>query len=141
LDLLARVEVPLVIGEIPDMHEASLYIRTEQIPAPDTLRRANERLHEWAQERKSVFVLPFALWTAQLRNGEMGLPPRLRTRGDERFPSEIVLCPDRLHPSELGQVLLAAWLSNSIEEWLKPRKFDFHLESEVIRDRLNRAGR
>lgn len=136
---LARVDAPLVIGEIPDMHRAERFLRAEQIPSAETLRRANARIHAWARERKRVLVLPFGAWMERLRGGSMTLPPKLGGDAPERFAADVALRADRLHPSAVGEVLLGAWLAAAIEEWLDPERRAFRVDAEDVRARCARA--
>ena len=81
------------------MHDVRLYVRGEQVPAPDTLRHANLRIHAFAKERGRCLVLPLASWVGDLREGRLRLPEGLAADPQERFPPERALQADRLHPS------------------------------------------
>lgn len=132
LATLEKVTCPLVLGEVPDMHDVTAYLRGEQVPSPDTLKRANARIHAFAKERGRCLVLPFAHWVEELRAGRLVLPEGLASDPKERFPAEVALMGDRLHPSQTGQVLLAAWLVRSLESWLGAKPGEFGLDAKAL---------
>jgi hypothetical protein len=75
---LAPLRGPLVLGEIPDMSAAvgTMLVRS-QVPAPDTLARANASLREWAAARPGTAVLRFDPVAGAALVQDDGLHPNL----------------------------------------------------------------
>jgi hypothetical protein len=105
LEMLARIEAPLVIGDIPDAAAAAGGVLSRsQVPKPETIAKANERLRAWAAARKNVAVVPLAHFMKCCQADEA-----LKVRGIE-WPagkSRVLLQRDRLHPARHGCAALA----------------------------------
>ena len=96
---LERFEVPVLVGDVPDMTGAAEWmLAPEQVPPVEALGAGNERIRGWAAGRPEVVLLPLSDWTAPLRaaapvvldeTGRTGEPGRLMSR-------------DGLHPNEEG---------------------------------------
>jgi pimeloyl-ACP methyl ester carboxylesterase len=100
LGYLDGLDVPLVVGNFPDMSGAvGKMIMATQMPAPETLVLLNARLEAWAEERGDVVVLPLADIVASMQGGEAfeigrhGWPPGSTRR---------LLHLDGLHPTLEG---------------------------------------
>jgi hypothetical protein len=99
LQQLERFEVPVLIGEVPDMTGAAHWMLSpEQIPAPPTLALLNERIRRWAADRQHVLLLPLPQWTAPLR---ATTPVTLDETGRTVEPRRLMNL-DGLHPNAAG---------------------------------------
>ncbi len=68
---LERIEVPLVIGDIPDMRRAKTWmLPPEVVPPAEHLKAVNARIRAWARDRSNVHVVPLATWAEPLLTGE-----------------------------------------------------------------------
>ncbi|MCB9879707.1 MAG: hypothetical protein H6835_19100 [Planctomycetes bacterium] len=66
---LARFEVPVVVGDIPDMSKAvGRMLRATQMPPLESIAAANARIAAWAKEHPNVRVLPVSELIAQLHS-------------------------------------------------------------------------
>jgi hypothetical protein len=131
---LERLDIPLAVGDIPDMFDADpAMISPQQIPNPKTIEAANRRIREWAGPRQNVLVLPLAAWVVDMRTGKFTLP---LSQGRTLTPSpEKALMPDRVHPSKLGTIALCARLVASLQEWTGVARKDFNFDAEqALRD-------
>ena len=58
LELLSRINTPIIVGDLPDMHKAAgKMLSQSQIPSVEVLERLNARLQEWAKEHPNVTVI------------------------------------------------------------------------------------
>jgi len=103
---LARLEVPVLVGDLPDMSPAvGGMLSASQMPAKETLSRCNERLRRWAAERPKVVVLPLArMQSSLMRDGSLEVAGAT-LRSTSGAP---LLQRDRLHPTFAGTVALLA---------------------------------
>ena len=102
---LAAFDVPIVVGDIPDMSRAvGKMLSARQMPSPDTLAKANERFLAWAKERTNVRVVPLARMQRQLMEEgalEIGTDRLVATKDAP------LLQRDELHPTPHGLAGLA----------------------------------
>jgi len=102
---LAAFDVPIVVGDIPDMSRAvGKMLSARQMPSPDTLAKANERFLAWAKERSNVRVVPLARMQRQLMEEgalEIGTDRLVATKDAP------LLQRDELHPTPHGLAGLA----------------------------------
>jgi hypothetical protein len=128
---LDRVEGPLVLGDIPAMHDVpETRLPPAARPDPDTLERAADRIRDFAAKRARVQLLPLASWVDELRAGKWTL------EGSEdgktaRTPltPELAVHDDRMHPTTLGALALGERVIAAIRErhGLLDREFSFDL--------------
>jgi len=102
---LATFNVPIVVGDIPDMSRAvGKMLSARQMPSPDTLAKANERFLAWVKERTNVRVVPLARMQRQLMEEsalEIGADRLVATKDAP------LLQRDELHPTPQGLAGLA----------------------------------
>lgn len=104
LAMLDTLDVPLFVGDLPDVHGADpRMISPRQIPSVEDLRRLNARIDAWIASRPQAHKLPLAAWTRTFERGE---PVEILGVVVQTGPQ--LMQDDRLHPSPLGQALLAA---------------------------------
>lgn len=60
LSRLDSINVPMIVGDIPDMRHADRMLVPMQVPSKETLARANERIRKWAGGRKNVVLVPLS---------------------------------------------------------------------------------
>jgi hypothetical protein len=102
---LARIEAPVVVGDIPDMSDAiGRMLSRAQVPKVETLARLNDRLRAWAAERKNVVVMPLAEIVARGKDGGRVTLGGITYEGDS---ARTLLQDDRLHASTTGMVAIA----------------------------------
>jgi hypothetical protein len=86
-----------------------------QMPAKETLRKANTRFAEWAKTRENVRILPLANMQRQLME-ERALEVRgVRLEGTAARP---LLQRDELHPAPLGMAGLAVAVAAELKDAL-----------------------
>ncbi len=104
LALLDQLEVPLMVGDLPDMRgAANRMLKARQIPSVQVLKRLNRRLRSWAEQRGDVTLVPLAALVKELKHEGSELP--LKT-GALRTPPAALLQSDRLHATRLGMAFL-----------------------------------
>ncbi|MFM7135251.1 MAG: hypothetical protein ACKO0W_13165 [Planctomycetota bacterium] len=110
---LARLDVPVLVGDVPDMSRAvGRMLAKSQMPAPATLAAVNARLAEWARARPNVIVVPLAMLQRQLmEQGALEFAGR-RLEGTKESP---LLQRDDLHPAPLGMAGIACVVAESLK--------------------------
>lgn len=104
LQLLDRLQCPIILGDYPDMAGADARIlHPRMIPDEESLAELNRRLHAWAEERARVHIFPLAAWVKQLVNEGYPLPLE---KGPLQAPPLYLLQSDKLHATRLGMALL-----------------------------------
>ncbi|MBM4098720.1 MAG: hypothetical protein FJ260_02015 [Planctomycetes bacterium] len=114
LDRVVEVKLPLVVGDIPDMSVAvGGMLSRMQMPKPDTLARANERIRAWAAGKPRVAVLPLARLVEELRSGK---PFDAGRRSWSEATDGPLIQRDQLHATFAGTVALLARTEQSANE-------------------------
>lgn len=103
LDLLARFDVPVIVGGIPDMSEAvGLMLAEDQVPEEDIQLALDQQVRTWAGELAHVRFFDLRAGHQAVLEGEstaLGVP----WPPDDEDP----LLGDELHPSAAGLVGMA----------------------------------
>jgi hypothetical protein len=119
LKQLERFEVPVIVGDIPDMSPAvGKMLAARQMPASDTLSQANARFAAWAKGRANVRVVPLARMQKQLMEQgtlEVGSDRMVSTKDAP------LLQRDALHPTPFGLAGLACAVAHELKETLPMR--------------------
>lgn len=130
LELLSGIDVPLVVGDIPDASAAVGHmLSSSMVPDRRTRQEANRRLAAWAAGRPRVSIVPLSKFVessesdSALRAGPLVLEP-----GSTR----LLLQPDRLHPSPDGCAALAlAVMESLLDDGLRQDEILWDLEKMV----------
>lgn len=137
---LGELKAPLIVGEVPDMSPAvgKMLIKS-QMPDLKTIEAANKRIHEWAETRPNVGVLPLFDLITSLRSGkpfEIG-----KHHWDPSKEGVELILPDRLHPSLEGLVaLLQAFDDTAAQvEIVSNRMPEMELDHVVLVERVRRG--
>jgi len=138
LGLLDAYGGPIVVGDLPDMSPAvGVMLSLSQLPEPETLKRANERIRAWADRRERVTVYPLSSLVEQVRSGAgvdlAGLvwTPEQARRFIQR---------DKLHPSVDGQLATAQIVLRLLDDRYEAVRPDDYLQNfdsvrAVLRER------
>lgn len=103
MELLASLDVPILVGDLPDVSAASRrMISPRQIPGPTERSRLNSEIEGWAAERPNITVLPLAAWMGTLSSGG----PLAINGADVDSEAGELLQWDGLHPTPRGQAAL-----------------------------------
>jgi hypothetical protein len=114
LAYLDRFSCPCVVGDIPDMSAAvGKMLAASQVPKKETLRRLNQRIRQWAKQRKRMVMIDLAALMETLRTGKEA---RL---GEYRGTRKTLLQRDQLHTTLEGTAYLAVF---SLEAVRRARK-------------------
>lgn len=114
LGLLDQLQVPIVVGDLPDMKGAATrMIRPAQIPDAEMLKELNERLRAWVAERERVTLVPLAGIVKQLKDDGVELP---LAGGPLKTPPKALLQEDGLHANRLGMALLGLRLQQALQQ-------------------------
>ncbi len=113
-------KVPVVLGDIPDMHGASPnMLPPSSIPRAETIRKANERIHQWAKKHSNILLFPLADFTAKAKTQGWILKPDPGEKpsfSPVRLEANQLLQKDRLHPSRAGTWLLGRILFRTLRK-------------------------
>lgn len=113
-ELLAQLEVPVLIGDLPDMTGAApRMLRKKQIPSPAVLAQLNEQLAEFVRTHAKVQLAPLSQFVQTMKEKGAVLPlaggPLVTAPG-------ALLQEDRLHATRLGM----AYLGHLLQDALRP---------------------
>ncbi len=108
LDLLAKLDVPMLIGDLPDMQGAARrMLNPRQIPGPALLKELNEQLAAFAKARPNVHVVSLAGIVHRMKDEGVTLP---LASGPLRTGPGALQQEDRLHATRLGMAFLGLTL-------------------------------
>ena len=107
LQPLVDTGVPVVLGDLPDMHEAieGGMLTESMVPDEACLKRLNERIHAWAATRPNVALLDLA---DVVRRTLSGQPIRACNRDWCQADLGPLLQKDQLHPTLNGSLAVLA---------------------------------
>jgi hypothetical protein len=109
---LERIEVPVVVGDLPDMRNGEPWMLSPaQVPPPEQLAAFNQRIRAWGRERPSVAVVPLAEWARPLLEGGTVAP----RPGAEPVATETLMNGDGLHPNREGALYVFRLLDRMLE--------------------------
>ncbi|MEZ5978340.1 MAG: hypothetical protein R3F34_08985 [Planctomycetota bacterium] len=104
-DLLARTGATLLLGDVPDVRDASPFMMPPGYrPSDAALAQLQQELHAYCDAHEDVVLVPLAEFTERVRRGESvtlfgtTVPPRPITAWQQN---------DRLHPTLEGTVAIA----------------------------------
>jgi hypothetical protein len=104
LSMLAEFDAQIVIGDLPDMTGAApRMLQSFQIPSPESLKKLNARLQEFADENDNVSIVKLGKLVKDVRTGRSKLPFK---DGALSIPKNALMQGDRLHLTRLGMSLL-----------------------------------
>ena len=113
---LEKFEVPVLVGDLPDMSPAvGKMLSAAQMPAKDTLAKANARFAAWARGRANIRVLPLADMQRQLMEDRALEIRGVRLESTKQAP---LLQRDELHPAPHGMAGLACAVAAEMKDAL-----------------------
>ena len=137
LSLLAEFEVPVLVGDLPDMRGAATRLLSpQQVPSEQVLGKLNERLKQWAKEHENVTLVPLAETVKQLKVDGVTLP---LASGAEKTPPGALLQGDRLHATRLGVAFLVHRLQEPLRA-LFPEGHALHEQQWTFEQFVEAAG-
>jgi len=111
---LAKFEVPVVVGDIPDMSRAvGKMLRASQMPPLASIAAANARLAAWAKERPNVRVVPLSKMIQQLHDEKVVEVAGKRFAATAEQP---LLQRDDLHATPAGLAAIACVLVDELAQ-------------------------
>lgn len=114
LAMLGKLEMPVVIGDLPDMQGAARrMLNPAQIPNQEQLKVLNEDLAKFVGEHKNVRLVPLAATVAVMKDQGVALPLQ-----DGPLPTApgTLLQGDRLHANRLGMAFLGHTLQPTLQQ-------------------------
>lgn len=111
---LAKFEVPVVVGDIPDMSRAvGKMLVASQMPPLASIAAANARLHAWAKDRPNVRVVPLSKLIQQLHDEKVVEVAGKRFAATNEQP---LLQRDELHATPAGLAAIACVLVDELAQ-------------------------
>ena len=102
LDILARIDAPLFLGDLPDMRNAAGWmLPPAAVPSVDELRVLNAAIAAWASGRDNVRIVPLSEWNKPLLEGDRKL--------------KALMSADGLHPNRRGVGYLLRRLAREVD--------------------------
>jgi hypothetical protein len=112
LEQLETIDVPVLVGNIPNMAPAAgLMLRESQIPSPEVLDRLNETIEAWAAARREVTVLPLASLIESIYARRPLTIGGIELNAEE---TSRLLMRDRLHPTPNGLIALGQLVTDAL---------------------------
>ncbi|MDP7029497.1 MAG: hypothetical protein QF733_04670 [Phycisphaerales bacterium] len=133
LHLLESIDVPLLIGDLPDVADAAdvwpiPLLRANQVPSPEALDAMNRRIRVWAAAREHATLVPLAATVDRMKRGKP-----LQLNGHV-WPKDATLIQfDHLHPTTLGLIAIAELAAESLPPDTKPA---LHADPQSVLKRL-----
>lgn len=110
LRLLERFEVPVIVGDIPDMRTAATWMLPESVvPPADHLQALNHQIRTWARDKLRVHLVPMATWARPL------LTDGSVTDEGKTVKAAELLSPDGLHANARGVRYLLRRVDGELE--------------------------
>jgi len=113
LELLSKIDAPIIVGDVPDMRNAiGKMLSDNQVPSEVTLKQLNTRLSVWAKNYSNVTVIPVHDLMESLFNDED------ITVLDSTWPSgsqEKLLQEDMLHTTFEGTVIASMMIAELLQ--------------------------
>lgn len=114
LELLARFEVPVLVGDLPDMTGAARrMLAPAQIPSPAVLRELNDQLAAFVAGHPNVRLVELAAIVKTMKEEGVSLP---LAEGAVPTPPGALLQGDRLHANRLGMAFLGFTLQPALRQ-------------------------
>lgn len=118
LELLAKVDAPMLIGDLPDMQGAlRRMLKPRQIPAPALLTELNAQLAAFAKARPNVHLVSLASVVRTMKDEGVTLP---LASGPLRTGPGALQQEDRLHATRLGMAFLGLTLQEPLGAMFPP---------------------
>jgi hypothetical protein len=135
---LESFQCPVLVGDFPDMSPALKarvkMISRDQVPSQPALRKLNDRVKEWAAERKNVILVPLAEVCRKVHaNGKIEVRGNLYEEGK----SQRLFQDDLLHTNIEGSALL--WVMSVdllVQAGQKIQDADVLLDAKAIRKKV-----
>ena len=112
LALLEKIDAPIIIGNLPDMHKAvGGMLSARQVPSVETIAALNMRVGEWAEDKPNVFVVDSHRVVTNLMNDA-----RIQVFGHtwSAGSQSRLLQPDMLHPTFEGTVGITMLIAEAL---------------------------
>ena len=137
LDMLAQFEVPVLIGDLPDMQGAAKrMLNPRQIPRPEVLRKLNEQLEAFVKAHPNFRIVPLAATVQTLKVDGATLP---LASGPLQTAPGALLQEDRLHATRLGMALLGYTIQDMLRATF-PADHPLHAQKWTFEQFVEVAG-
>ncbi|MCB9877291.1 MAG: hypothetical protein H6835_06775 [Planctomycetes bacterium] len=137
LALLNQLEVPLVIGDLPDMKGAATrMLSPRQVPSAEQLRQLNATIAAFDRERDDVTTLPLAAFVSEMRDKGVVLP---LAAGPLQLAPLALQQEDRLHATRLGMAVLGFRMQDTLRS-LFPEGHALHDQQWTFEQWVEAAG-
>lgn len=114
LSLLAQIEAPVLVGDLPDMQGAERrMLNPRQIPSPEVLQQLNAQLAQWVVKQPNVHLVELAETVRTMKHEGVALP---LAAGELATPPGALLQGDKLHANRLGMAYLGYVLQQPLRE-------------------------
>lgn len=111
LRLLETFQVPVIVGDIPDMRTAATWmLPASVVPPPEHLQTLNRELRAWSRTRLNVHLVPLAAWAQPLLAGG-----NVIDNGETVAAADLV-GPDGLHANARGVRYMLRQVDGQLEK-------------------------
>lgn len=137
LGMLAKFEVPVLVGDLPDMHGAARrMLHPRQIPSKELLAELNEQLAQFCKEHTNMHLVPLSGMVRTMRDEGVELP---LAAGALKTAPGALQQEDRLHATRLGMAYLGHVLQGPMRG-LFPKDHALHTREWKFEQFLEAAG-
>lgn len=137
LAMLADFEMPVLIGDLPDMQGAAKrMLNPRQIPQPELLAKLNEQILTFVKAHPNFRIVPLAATVQTLKVDGATLP---LASGPLQTAPGALLQEDRLHATRLGMALLGFTIQDMLRETF-PEDHPLHTQKWTFEQFVEAAG-
>ncbi len=137
LEYLAGLNVPVVIGDLPNMKGAARrMVSPKQIPSEEMLVQLNARLKKFAADNDKITIVPMSQIVKQLKVEGVLLPLK---DGELKTAPCALLQGDKLHATRLGMALLTFTLQESLRQHF-PKEHALRQQNWTFEEFVDAAG-
>jgi hypothetical protein len=137
LDLLAKLSMPVLVGDLPDMTGAARrMLSPRQIPSPEVLQQLNQQLAAFVAAHGNVHLVSLAKAVQAMRTDGVTLPLH---DGPLATAPGALQQGDKLHANRLGMAYLGSLLQEPLHA-LFPADHPLHTQVWTIEQFVEAAG-
>ncbi|MBL8730462.1 MAG: hypothetical protein JNM25_18735 [Planctomycetes bacterium] len=137
LDLLATLDMPVLLGDLPDMTGAARrMLNPRQIPSPEVLTQLNAQLAAFVAAHANLHLAPLAKAVQAMRTDGATLP-----LADGPLPTApgALQQGDKLHANRLGMAYLGSLLQEPLRD-LFPADHPLHVQAWTFEQFVEACG-
>lgn len=102
LKLVERLKCPVILGDLPDMSDASETILSKGSRPNEKLKKLNQIIYEWAKTKSNIHMVSLYDCLDCIKKGK----PIKINGSSKTFKEDELMQFDKLHPNKQGRILV-----------------------------------